>query len=157
MQVLPSESPDANFGGGAATSSAPPASPSMPPAPPSIYGHVPFHRLSTPNAVFYRCEPWPTSRRIQRHGQLIAPGTFAIPASELPLVPTGFAAVGRYALPFLPPACFRWELQPMSGTPFQCGASVPLYGQAGGGVEVVFHRGAGNRCPFADPVILPEL
>ena len=66
-------------------------------------------------------------------------------------------AVARFALPNLMPACYRWELQPDSGTLIECGASVPLYGQSGGGVEVRFPKDTNNRCPIADPVILPPL
>ena len=37
------------------------------------------------------------------------------------------------------------------------GASVPLYGQSGGGVEVMFPKGTKNRGPIANPVVLPIL
>jgi hypothetical protein len=55
------------------------------------------------------------------------------------------------------PACFRWELQPPANELIECGASVPLYGQSGGGVEVRFPRSTTNRCPIADPVLLPVM
>lgn len=84
-------------------------------------------------------------------------GTFAFPASELPLVPSGFAAVGRYALPDLPPACTRYELHPPTNTLVDCGASVPLYGQSGGGVEVCFQHGFTNDGAIANPVLLPVM
>jgi hypothetical protein len=131
--------------------------PSPPPPPLSIYGHLPFSGTTEPNDVFYRCEPWPTSRRIDQAKQEIASGTYACPESELPFFPTGFAAVGRYALPNLLPACFRWELQPATGSAVHCGASVPLYGQAGGGVEVCFDTLTKNRGPIANPTVLPAL
>ncbi|MBO6689284.1 MAG: hypothetical protein JJ931_06025 [Henriciella sp.] len=127
-----------------------------PPAPPnSIYGHLPFHLNSVPNEVFYRFESFPNSRRLTR--QQIAKGTYAAPSSELFFTPTGFSAVGRFALPSLLPACWRYELKPQSGTKVYCGASVPLYGQSGGAVEVCFPDGATNDGPIANPVILPEL
>ncbi len=87
----------------------------------------------------------------------IAKDTYAAPASEAPFAPTGFAAVARFALPNLMPACFRWELQPVAGTHLECGASVPLYGQSGGGVEVKFTSLTNNRCSIADPIVLPAL
>jgi len=130
----------------------------LPPAPPMpkyVYGHVPLVGSTGPDDVFYRCEPWPKSRRIDQKKEIVEAGTFAWPATELPLVPSGFAAVGRYALPSLLPACFRWELQPQPGTMMDCGASVPLYGQSGGGVEVRFRRRTSNRGPIANPVVLP--
>jgi hypothetical protein len=129
-----------------------------PPAPPThIYGHLCFTRTSEPNDVFYRFEPWPKSYRIDPSKREISPGTYACPASEQPFVPTGFAAVGRYALPNIAPACFRWEIQPNAKTKFACGASVPLYGQSGGGVEVCFLNRTKNRGPIANPVVLPPL
>jgi hypothetical protein len=87
----------------------------------------------------------------------IAQDTYAAPASEAPFAVTGFAAVARFALPNLMPACFRYELQPVAGTLIECGASVPLYGQSGGGVEVKFTNLTNNRCAIADPIILPAL
>ena len=131
--------------------------PPPPPRPSSIYGHLPFSGTTEPNDVFYRCEPWPTSRRIDQAKQEIASGTYGCPQSEFPFFPTGFAAVGRYALPNLMPACFRWELQPTTGSAVHCGASVPLYGQAGGGVEVCFDMVTKNRGPIANPTVLPAL
>jgi hypothetical protein len=49
---------------------------------------------------------------------------------SLPFVPTGFAAVGRNALPDLPPACQRYEATPPSGYTLHCEAAVPLYAWA---------------------------
>jgi hypothetical protein len=38
-----------------------------------------------------------------------------------------------------------------------CGASVPLNGQSGGGVEVLFPKDFNNRGAIANPVILPVM
>src|SRR5215831_12422856 len=86
----------------------------------------------------------------------ILSGTYGFPESELPFVPTGFAAVGRYALPDLPPACRRYEIIPPPGHTIECGASVPLYGQAGGGVEVRFPK-TFTAATLSGPTILPPL
>jgi hypothetical protein len=133
--------------------------PPTPPRPPVIYGHLPFKATTLPETVIYRWESYPTSRRINRTANppTIAQDTYAAPASEVPFAPTGFGAVARFALPTLLPACYRYELQPVAGTPIECGASVPLYGQSGGGVEVKFTALTTNRCAIADPVILPAL
>jgi hypothetical protein len=133
--------------------------PPAPPNPPSIFGHLPFKATTLPNSVIYRWEAYPTSKRIKRstNPPTIAKDTYAAPASELPFAPTGFAAVARFALPSLLPACYRYELQPDAGTAIECGASVPLYGQSGGGVEVKFTNPTKNRCAFADPIVLPAL
>jgi hypothetical protein len=133
--------------------------PPPPARPGSIYGHLPFSTTTYPEALIYRWEAFPTSRRIDRttNPPTIAADTYASPASEVPFAQTGFAAVARFALPNLMPACFRWELQPVADTRLECGASVPLYGQSGGGVEVKFVAKTNNRSPVADPVILPAL
>lgn len=129
-----------------------------PPAPPTtVYGHLPFVGQCGRDEVYYRWEPFPTSRRIDPSTNAVSPGTFTAPLSEVPFVASGFGAVGRYALPGLSPANWRWELRPPRGTRFRCGASVPLYGQAGGGVECVFDSGFANVGPIANPVVLPTL
>jgi hypothetical protein len=122
----------------------------------AAYGHLPFHGICSGQEVFYRYEPYPTSIRIdQSAGRVIKAGTFASPLSELPFIPTGLAAVARYALPSLLPARWRWELRPERGTPAQYGACVPMHGQSGGGVEVMFTRPFDNIGPIANPVVLP--
>ena len=130
-----------------------------PPRPPFVYGHLPFRATTLAGTVIYRWEAYPTSRRIDtsKNPPTIAKDTYAAPASEAPFAPTGLAAVARFALPNLMPACYRYELQPVAGTPIECGASVPLYGQSGGGVEVKFTALTNNRCPVANPIILPAL
>jgi hypothetical protein len=129
-----------------------------PPAPPSPapYGHLPFTVNTGSQDVFYRWEPYPVSRRVRQASRSVLPNTYAAPQSETPYVPTGFSAVARYALPSLFPACWRWEIQPKPTT-IRCGASVPMYGQSGGGVEVMFPAGCTNRGPIANPVVIPAL
>jgi hypothetical protein len=70
-----------------------------------------------------------------------APGTYAVPWSELPMVPSGFAAVGRYALPNPFAARYAYPIV-TSTTPHLIGAAAPNFAQAGGGVEVLFPQGA---------------
>jgi hypothetical protein len=133
--------------------------PPPPPRPPSIYGHLPFKATTLQETVIYRWEAYPTSRRINRivNPPTIAQDTYAAPASEAPFAVTGFAAVVGFSLPHPRPARFRSKLQPVAGTQIECGASVPLYGQSGGGVEVKFTNLTHNRCAIADPIILPAL
>jgi hypothetical protein len=119
------------------------------------YGHLPYAGATQPDDVFYRCESFPTSTRVvQGPSPRVTPRTFAAPISELPFMATGFSVLGRYAIPRLPPACYRWEIQPTSGTTVACGLAVPMFGYAGGGVEVEFTQGAVNRGPIANPVVL---
>jgi hypothetical protein len=132
----------------------------LPPAPPRpayVYGHLPFSGVTQPGDVFYRCEHWANSRRVLRGTDEVLANTYGFPASESNFVPTGFAAVGRYALPDLPPACRRYEITPPTGYTVQCGACVPLYGQAGGGVEVMFPKRFKNAVTIPPPIVLPPL
>jgi len=123
-----------------------------PGGPPNVYGHLPFATQTMPNEVFYRCEAWPTSVRLV--GTTIKQGTFASPESELPFLQTGFAAVARNALPSFFPACFQYTLTPKP-VGIRCGAVVPMFGQSGGGVEVVFMAPGQNSTHFAPNVIPP--
>jgi hypothetical protein len=132
--------------------------PPPPRRPAYIYGHLPFDGTTQTRDVFYRCEHWLTSRRVLRATGDILAGTYGFPESELRFVPTGFAAVGRYALPDLPPACRQYEIRPPSGYKLRCGAAIPLYGQAGGGVEVMFPKRFTNSVvPIPHPTVLPPL
>jgi hypothetical protein len=121
---------------------------------PLTYGHLPFKTKTKAREVFYRWESWPQSPRIDQATLKIKPGTCAAPASEVQFCPTGFGAVARFALPSFFPHVFRYEIQPEDGTDIYCGASVPMFGQSGGGVEVYFVNGAVNRGPIANAVVL---
>lgn len=126
------------------------------PRPALIYGHLPFHGLCSGREKFYRYEHYPTSLRIDLTTHEIKKrDTYAAPSLELNYVNTGLGAVARYATPSLLPARWRYELTPPSGTPMHYGASVPLYGQSGGGVEVMFPRKFVNVVPIPTPHVLP--
>ncbi len=124
---------------------------------PNVAAHLPFSTQTEDREVFYRWEAFPSSRRIHQSSNSVDPWTFASPQSEVAFAPTGFAAVARAALPSFFPAVFRWELQPQPGTSILCGAVVPMFGQAGGGVEVCFDQGANNVGPIANQVIIQPL
>jgi hypothetical protein len=53
-----------------------------------------------------------------------------------------FAVVGRYALPNLLPATYRFDIAVAMGVPGLVGTVSPAFGQAGGGVEVELTVGA---------------
>jgi hypothetical protein len=130
----------------------------LPPLRPAyVYGHLQFHGTTQANDIFYRYESFPTSRRINQATKTIAADTFAAPESEMPLTPSGFSAVARFALPSLFPARWRWELKPITGSVLKCGASVPLFGQCGGGVEVMFVASTTTRAPILNPFVLDAL
>ncbi|HZX81980.1 MAG TPA: hypothetical protein VFF19_00350 [Reyranella sp.] len=137
-----------------------PGGPHPPVGPPTVYGHLPFTTTTLPNEKFFRCEAWPTSKRLV--GNVIKGGTFASPMSERIFLPTGFAAVARNALPSFFPACFQYELTPQPILPdhsvdIRCGAIVPMNGQSGGGVEVMFLKDAQNPTALTVTALLPPL
>jgi len=132
-----------------------PVTPAHPGTPLPPYGHLPFTGKTQAGDTYYRCEPYPTSIRLVAPNTIVA-DTFAIPESEDGLYPTGFSAVGRYALPCFFPACYKWTINPTPG-PVKCGTVVPNFGQAGGGVEIMFPATTTNVNPFGSPLVLPTL
>lgn len=108
--------------------------------PSSLVKHV---KLAA-NRVFYRYSAFNPDRRVDpKTGNFLA-GTYATPESEAPLVPTGFVAVGRFALPVNLPASHRYEIEAPIGTGADFGTVAPAYGQAGGGVEAFFAKAVVN-------------
>jgi hypothetical protein len=84
------------------------------------------------------------------------PGTYAVPESEVDFIPTGFAAVGRLALPVNLPASHHYVIEAQAGT-VRFGTVAPAFGQAGGGVEAFFGTGATNvQVPRVMPSKIPE-
>ena len=83
-------------------------------------------------------------------------GTYAAPESELPFAPTGFAAVGRFALPNNVPASHRYTIRAPVGTMVSFGTVTPAFGQAGGGVEAFFPKAVVNQLPRVPPLQIPD-
>jgi hypothetical protein len=82
----------------------------------------------------------------------VAAKTYATTYRDGVIITSGLSAVGRYALPVPLPAIYLFLLTPPAGTPVHFGATVPLFGQAGGGVEVYFPNGFTNITrPFTVP------
>jgi hypothetical protein len=69
-------------------------------------------------------------------GTNLRSGTFLTTDNDHNYANTGFAAVGRYALPLPVPASQVFIYQLQQGTTLSVGTVLPNYGQAGGGVEV---------------------
>lgn len=91
---------------------------------------------------YYRFSAAPRDKRIKPDGSFV-PGTYATTFADLHFVPSGYAAVGRYALPN--PASARFVFQILTwDRPTKMGTATPNFGQAGGGVEVLFANGATN-------------
>lgn len=102
-----------------------------------VHESPPYDRSARLADVMYRYSLLRSDPRVGPNGEL-APGTYAAPSSDMPFVPTGFSAVGRYALPALLPRCYRFKIAPPDGTAMKVGACQPSFGQAGGGVEIEF-------------------
>lgn len=107
--------------------------------------------------AFHRYSAFNPDRRIDPVTGDLARGSYAVPESEVPFIPTGFAAVGRLALPVTAPASHVYVISAQAGTAVEFGTIAPAFGQAGGGVEAYFPSGAVNAPPApASPKKLPD-
>lgn len=128
---------------------------------------VPAPQITLPSALvkrvtlteprrFHRYSAFRPDRRVDPTTGAFLPGTYAVPESEVPFIPTGFAAVGRLALPNVQPASHHYILEAPSGTVVEFGTVAPGFGQAGGGVEALFPNGADNLLGLAAPAQIPD-
>lgn len=99
----------------------------------------------TENRIFHRFSAFYPDKRINSKTGDFAAGTYATPDSEVPFVPTGFAAVGRFALPNNLPASYHYMIEAPTGTTVAFGTVAPAFGQAGGGVEAYFPGAVVNQ------------
>lgn len=121
--------------------------------PSSLVKHVSL----TANRLFYRYSAFNPDRRVDPATGSFLAGTYAAPESEVPFVPTGFLAVGRFALPLVLPASHCYEITAAAGTPVDFGTVAPGFGQAGGGVEAYFASAVTNsKVPMTPVMTLPD-
>jgi len=92
---------------------------------------------------YYRYSPYFKDKRVDSITGNYLPGTFATTYADMHFVPSGFAAVGRYALPNPASAQHVFPIVTLD-KPNLIGTATPNFGQAGGGVEVLFKNGAKN-------------
>ncbi|HEX8318886.1 hypothetical protein [Longimicrobium sp.] len=90
---------------------------------------------------FYRYTGTVGDRRFS--GTHLAVDTYLTTEADQTYANTGFAAVGRYALPIPVPASYVHVYDLPVGTSLLVGTVLPNYGQAGGGVEVKTLASAG--------------
>lgn len=131
-------------GGGAAGGA---ATPTATVAPPSSL--VKSYAL-TGSRLFHRFSAFKHDRRVDKKGNFLA-GTYATTDSDFPMVPSGFAAVGRFALPNIAAASYHFQIEAPKTTWVTTGTVAPAFGQAGGGVEAVFVAAVANgqSLPFS--------
>ncbi len=105
---------------------------------------------SAPRSYYRYCSYY-RDRRIHSPTGNFLPGTFATTFNDIHFVPSGFAAVGRYALPNPASARFLFQIVTFD-RPNLIGTATPNFGQAGGGVEVLFEHGAVNKPSASFPI-----
>jgi hypothetical protein len=106
--------------------------------------------------TFYRFSAFNPDKRVNPSNGDFAAGTYATTDSDHPLVTSGFAAVGRYALPNVLSAFYRYQIAATKGTTVTTGTVGPAFGQSGGGVEALFVLAVSNG--HSPPVVftIPE-
>lgn len=97
------------------------------------------------NRKFFRFSAFNPDRRVDPITGDFRAGTYATVESEVPFVPTGFVAVGRFALPNNIPASYRYSIEAPKSTPVSFGTVAPAFSQAGGGVEAYFDKKVINQ------------
>lgn len=105
--------------------------------------------------VLERYSAFLPDRRILPDGS-VRQGTYVTTATDATLVPSGLAAVSRYALPNPAPAIYRYTLTAPPGTNIRCGTCKPLFGQAGGGVEITLGGPLAAGAAALPPQTIPE-
>jgi len=109
------------------------------PAPPSS---LIISTFTTAGEIYWRLSAYHNDRRVTPDNQIVK-GTYVTTSSDIEVVGSGFAAVGRYALPTPFPSVYAFAVRPKTGIPINLGTVRPNFGQAGGGVEGVFDKDTG--------------
>lgn len=102
---------------------------------------------------YFRYSAYSRDKRVRPGSGDFLPGTYATTYPDIHFVPSGFAAVGRYALPNPASARFVFPIVTFD-RPNLMGTATPNFGQAGGGVEVLFSRGARNGPGNSFPIVV---
>jgi hypothetical protein len=115
------------------------------------------HIVLRTSRLFHRFSAFKLDKRIDPRTGDFLPGTYATTEAEVPFVPTGFAAVGRFALPNKSPASHHFQIEAPLNTLVSFGTVAPAFGQAGGGVEAYFlHAVANAKKPPTPPSLIPD-
>ncbi len=106
------------------------------------------------NDVFFRLSAYRDDRRI-RADRSLARASYSTTERDLTVVPSGLAAVGRFALPTRISARYVFKITPGAGVRILYGTVIPDFGLCGGGVEVFFPEGTGSGT-VSDATEIPE-
>ena len=98
------------------------------------------------NTLFYRYLRSTTDPRFDSRSGELSAGTYLTTKLDADYANSGFAAVGRFALPIPLPACQIFQYEFTIGTLIEIGTVEPLFGQSGGGVEI--------RLPLKSPAMV---
>ena len=88
------------------------------------------------DTMFLRYISSPTDHRYDSSTRILKAGTDLTSHLDRNHADTGFGSVGRYALPLPIPVMNIIEYKLPAGTVIEVGTVTPLFGQAGGGVEI---------------------
>lgn len=110
----------------------------------ALHASPPFPLQSQGSERFVRFSAFGNDRRVSPDGSLL-PGTYVTSERDAAVVPSGFAAVGRYALPNPIAAIHRFDIEMAGSVTGLVGTVLPAFGQAGGGVEIELTQGAPPR------------
>ncbi|GCC53503.1 hypothetical protein SanaruYs_37480 [Chryseotalea sanaruensis] len=102
---------------------------------PASFPLIKEYTLQSPT-IFYRIIAHGPADFRYNNGQL-SPNTYLTTILDKGYANTGFAVVGRYALPVPLPGRYCIEYEVPAGTVIKSGTVAPNFGQAGGGVEVL--------------------
>lgn len=103
---------------------------------------------------FVRFSAYANDRRVRPDGGLL-PGTYVTSERDAGHAPSGFAVVGRYALPNPISATNRFDITVAGEASGLVGTVLPAFGQAGGGVEIELTNGAPPGS-VKGPTTIPE-
>jgi hypothetical protein len=125
-----------------------------------LHASPPFPLQTREPEYFVRFSAFKNDRRVGADGSLL-PGTYVTSKRDAEHVPSGFAAVGRYALPNPMSAIHRFDALAPGGTVGWVGTVLPSFGQSGGGVEIKLTKGLPMQIELRKDIInrlmrLPE-
>jgi hypothetical protein len=106
-----------------------------------LHASPPFPLLTKSQENFVRFSAFQNDRRVLNDGSLL-PGSYVTSKRDAAFGPSGFAVVGRYALPNILPATNWFDIKVPRGTAGLVGTVSPAFGQSGGGVEIELVKGA---------------